>query len=256
MANPFDPNTVYNFLKEYGVLPQWIQRRPHGAPSGEYGVDTHRLTAPLPEQGGLNTLSHEMTHASQSLMAAAAAEIRDRQWKNIQVSPEEMQFLQNYSKLMVYVPGRIGQLNPRERDREQQERQQWVNALLKKDASSTPPSENYLAYRTSPVEALAFGVGNMTEENTKNHRFAAQLGRDERYSSHLDPTMATAYSILVDAFKRLPTDVREASANKQKESFESSRKNIPLDSIDRGRTVDNYANPFTPAEVKNVKSRK
>ena len=230
----FDPSSLYARLAQANLLPLWSRRYPGGNATGSYAPDTNELTA-LPTTEGtdaVNTVSHELTHASQyNLLYPALSAIAKKKQNNQTVTPEEEQFYTAGKKLMSRQPGTIGQYSKLEAHKNRESLDAIINAMYK-------GTDEFKPYRTSIGELQAFGIGNMSRagQTTKNQ------------NQHLDPTMATEFSVLIDLFDRLPAPVRKAMAEQRATSIEANKKFYP--NRDATKSFYNYSSmtedPFAP----------
>jgi len=115
-----------------------------------------------------STVVHELTHAAARQMSELYFEISDKLRRREKLNPTEEQFLDGYKKLS-FGGGRekmAAQLAP-----------EWA----KEKAN----------YRASQPELAAFGMGSTIERNA-----------DYPAPAHVDPTMATEFSIMLDLAQR------------------------------------------------------
>jgi len=129
-----------------------------------------------------NTVVHELTHAADAQLQKQYREIWEKNRDAFtRLTPLEQQFKQAYEKLL-YAPMKL--LSPKN---EQRDQRQVMAERLGKDWSKAESD-----YRSESGELAAFGMGNVID---KNRRLDAPL--------HLDPTMATEFSVLLDLASRL-----------------------------------------------------
>lgn len=109
-------------------------------------------------------LQHEMTHGAFQQLYNQVREIKNQKSK----SELEKQFLDNFDKVFTKAPQQIQALNP-----------EWA----KKNNS----------YRSRTDEAMAFGVANASNPQKA----------DWTAPSHIDPTLATQFMLLLDQAQRI-----------------------------------------------------
>lgn len=240
-GNFYDPSITYEALKNANLLPQWAQQTPaNESNSGEYIPATNSLIAP----GNLennpynkSTLSHEMTHAVQhNLLRNVASNIMAKQWKGGEVTEQEKQFVQAASKLFNESYGTVGQFDYLFSKKNLQDNENTVNALYKNKSGD----RSFDMYRTSPREAQAFGIGNMSQGGMQGSE------RSGIYNQHLDPSFATEFNILLSMYGQLPKGVRQVAEQERKASVEKQRAS-PYNSPTAGYDFENvFKDPFAP----------
>jgi len=220
----FDPSSIYNSLKQQNLLPQQSTTQSSRSNSGTYVPSRNLLFASkATDQENKNTLAHEMSHAAQrNLLLPAAKNIAKKSDKSFQ----EQQFLDAFRKLL---PSLNSGASSTERKQALKEQDKLTEALFKNKA----PKDSYNTYRTDPEELQSFGVGNMSQKGQP----ANQLS-----NLHLDPTMATEFSLLMKLYENLGIPLKE-QATKQRQL------NIDKASAKPGRYADipfstMYADPF------------
>lgn len=230
----FNPSELYARLAKTNLLPLWSRMYPSGNADGSYDPSTNELRALAPENNReeTNTLSHELTHATQyNLLYPALSAIAVKKKKSQPITPEEEQFYAAGKKLMNTQPGTVGQFSKLESDKNRNSLDTIINAMYKGTAAFKP-------YRTGIDELQAHGIGNMTSGGASA----------TTKSPHLDPTMATEFSVLMDLFDRLPTSVQKAIAEQRTTSVEANKKFYP--NRDATKSYYNYSNmtedPFAP----------
>lgn len=124
---------------------------------------------------GPSTLVHELTHAADNQIHQQYFQLKN---KRGELTPAEQQFMQAYEKLSYNSTRR----NPDE---------SLVRESLARKLDPEWAKKNR-AYRASNTELPAWGMG-----------FAVEPRRDYDQPLHLDPTMATEFSILLDMANRL-----------------------------------------------------
>lgn len=227
----FDPSVLYDTLKERNLLPDWAQELPNDGASGEYYPAVNKLVSNYPDNHlRRNTTAHEMTHAVQGqLLRAMASDIAEKQWEKKPLTPLEERYLKAAQTLFANQFGRVGQFNMRQYEADNMSLDSIINGLYKRTGD-----KRYDEYRTRPTEAQAFGVGNMSMDEPTP---ASRAG-----GAHFDPTMATDFSVLLDLYKRLPTEMKDASADKSRAMNDYNRK-LPNQPDYKFKPAD-YPNPF------------
>jgi hypothetical protein len=208
----FDPSELYQTLKSTNLLPDWAQQLPYSGATGEYWPTTNRMIANAPDNDiRRNTTAHELTHAVQDqLLKATASDIAERKWNQKDVSPQEDQYLRATSQLYGMQFGRGGQYNGLQAEQDRDSLSHMFRGLYKPPPDADP---YYNKYRTRPNEAQAFGVGDMSGHD----------GGAENLGAHLNPSMATDFSILLNMYKQLPQGVRDSSAAKSQAAITENR---------------------------------
>lgn len=206
-GNAFNPSEVYDTLRQQDVLPLW--RRTPSTATGAYVPSRNVMLAPQPTASNpitRDTAAHEMSHGVQNLMAQAARLLMERRWNREKLDPVEQQFLDTYLKTMGDLPGRVGQFDRTAYDRAQASLRRGVTAMGG-DVFGGPTTNDktYKAYRTSPEELQAWGVGVMSDPT-------GATGKITEQPRHLNPSFATEFSILMDNYKRLPAATQQAAA--------------------------------------------
>jgi hypothetical protein len=125
---------------------------------------------------GPDTVVHELTHAADDQLSSQYYDLKNKR----NLTPLEQQFLQAYEKLAY---------NSRTRDIN--EKLPRVNLADKLDPQWASKQGDY---RSTSVELPAWGMGAAVDPSS-SRRYAAPL--------HLDPTMATEFSILLDMARKL-----------------------------------------------------
>jgi hypothetical protein len=167
------------YLASRGMMPKFVQEPLTGRGKFEYIAG---FSKDLPTEGVVSldyyatpaTSVHELTHASERQIHNQAFKLRQKSFKE-KLSPLEQQFMGAYSKLMLD-PSNLA-ANPRF-ELAQRIAPEW--AAKKRD------------YRSSEKELSGFGMGSTVAPNT--HYPAPP---------HIDPTMATEFSILLDLAAKL-----------------------------------------------------
>lgn len=237
----FDPSLLYETLRTYGMLPKWSKQTIPG--SDEYGAfypEFNKMMAP-PVYSPLDkgTVSHEMTHGVQiNLLAPAAQAIAQKQREGKEkLTREEASFLDAFQKIMNTHVGTVGQYNPKDAMLREEQQKRMLTSLYKKDPKKF---DDFDKYRTSPKELQAFGIGKFTKGAQTPQEFA-------NTPLHLDSSMATEFSILMDMFNRLPESLRTQATQTQKAYIENKRVNkFPETYLNRYQFEDMLADPFKP----------
>lgn len=241
--NLFDPSSLYSRLAQANLLPLWSRRSPGGNEGGNYAQWTNEMMAPLPTEGRSEktALSHELTHATQYSFLYPALEAiakKKKEWGS-KITPEEEQFYIAGKKIMNTQPGAVSQFSKIDSDKNNERLNAAINALYKGTA-------NFKPYRTSIDELQAHGIGNMTKGGMSGDEKAKIYGNN--FSQHLDPTFATEFSVLMDLFDRLPTNVKQGIAEQRTKDVEASKKYYP--NRDATKSFYNYSSmtedPFAP----------
>lgn len=236
MANEgvfFDPSTLYNFLAAQNNLPLWVQSAPNAQVYAYYKPSMNALVArgPTDRYQWRNSVAHEMTHASLDRMAQTADLIQTNAREGKSPTPVEQRFLDAYRKIYSSPPQTVGQYRRTVEEPAAEMRARTINALAGNKFDDSLALKNY---RTLPEEALAFGVAEMTEREP--YKFAPP---------HLDPTMATEFSILRALHDQLPKNVQEQSALNWDRSIKDARakKELPPEATP-SNTFYTYPDPF------------
>ncbi len=176
---------------EYGQLVEYLSMRRQmppirfhlGTGGGVFTSPVFSRDESLPQTGVIgvspsaepSTVVHELTHAADRQIQLEYSKLLQ---KRGELTPLEKQFMQVYDKLK-YGHWARGTAGDRRTEMAQRLDPQW----------STKNAE----YRASSSELPAWGMGQMVE------------GRQDSYRPplHLNPTMATEFSILLDMAKRL-----------------------------------------------------
>lgn len=128
------------------------------------------------EQANLGTIPHELTHVADEDVYKLYYSLRNK----FNLTDAEDRFVKGFEKLVFKSPGSVTESLTADR------RRQLANLLDKDWAAKNA------GYRSAPDELAAFGVGS-TASPDKFH--APPL--------HLDPTMASEFSILLDLANRV-----------------------------------------------------
>lgn len=178
-ANSSQYGDLVEFLASRRVMPE-MKYRP--GISGEFVSGWG-----MPNRGEINlgisatpgTVVHELTHAADRQISQQYYDLA----KKRKLEPLEKQFVQTYEKL-VFSPDKS------QRDPEKYPR----TAMAERLAPEWAKKER--GYRSTPGEMVAFGMGRPVDE--------AQRYRPSNIAPpHVDPTMATEFSVLLDIAKRL-----------------------------------------------------
>jgi len=133
--------------------------RSHTPPAGRIAIHMNPTLL-----GGVNTLTHEMTHATERQLFKQYVED-----KYFGERAKKTQFTEGYEKVLQSIPQLMETLAPDWRKTER-------------------------GYRSTPTEALAHGVGNSTTPK--------DMMPPENAPPHIDSTLATQMMILLDLAKR------------------------------------------------------
>lgn len=212
LSGLFDPERLYNALKDADMLPVWQQYSPGGDTLGQYVRENNTITSPDIGNNPIRyeTMSHEMAHAvQQNLLKNMAHAIADRKYNKDTISDQENQYLKTASTFFNTHYGPMGLYNRREVEKNKESLSSLIAGLYK------GPSE-YKDYRTSPTEAQAWGVGNLSTpySDTGTNR-----------QPHLDSTMATEFDILLSMYQNLPKAVKEKAEEARRREIKPSSGN-------------------------------
>ena len=237
----FDPSRLYEALKQYNLLPKHANYSPSGGATGLFSPELNRLVAPdaalvgkdqYPRDATMATLSHEMTHAVQSnLLENTAYEIQKKKQSGQQLTDQEQQYLRAAQQIFGKQYANVGNFNS---SQYRADTAAYKN-MVKNMYSSPTGNKDYEAYRTSPDEAQAFGVGNMS--------YQSDLKRTGQ-NPHFDPSMATEFDILFSMYKNLPESLKSSAAVTKKAQIEKNRRNS--DDYYLQTAKDLFKNPFEP----------
>lgn len=178
-ANSSQYGDLVEFLASRRVMPE-MKYRP--GISGEFVSGWG-----MPNRGEINlgmsatpgTVVHELTHAADRQISQQYYDLA----KKRKLDPLEKQFVQTYEKL-VFSPDKS------QRDPEKYPR----TAMAERLAPEWAKRER--GYRSTPGEMVAFGMGRPVDE-------AQRYMPSNIAPPHVDPTMATEFSVLLDIAKRL-----------------------------------------------------
>ena len=235
----FNPSRLYEVLNQYGLLPKHANFSPAGEASGLFSPEINRLVAPDSKLSGndqllkeykLKTLSHEMTHAVQNnLLMNTAMTLQKKKQQGEKLSDQEAQYLRASEQIFADYFGNIGNYN---KSKAMGDVRQFEN-FTKKMYSDTQGNTDYQRYRTKPIEAQAFGVGNMSYQTPT---------RSSGANPHLDPSMTTEFDILLSMYQNLPESLKTSAAMAKQGQIERNRqtsKDVYLD-----LSGDMLKNPF------------
>lgn len=250
LASLFNPSQLYDALNERGLLPQWAQTRPYTSATGEYYPSTNRMIAQPLEPGNdarTNTVAHELSHAVQdNLLKSMQSYIAEKAWNlknDEQLTDQEKQYWRAANQIYNTQAGRVGQYDRRAADANLASKENLMKRLYTPDPD--PKMKPYDDYRTSMVEAQGFGVGNMS--TPRPHAFEI----NPQVNPHLDPTMATEFSILLNMYKQLPEALKQQAAMVRNSEIQRGRdKDIPIQQQGMGfedRLKPDFKDPFVEA---------
>ena len=216
--NYFDPSRLYEALKERGLLPEWTQDRDVTGDAGNmasYKPAYNRLfSANFPSR-----LGHEYVHAVQTnLLRSAAREIID---KGKEATTQEKQFLEAFKKLMSEQVGTVSQRSSSEADKNESALQRTLQELYHKRVGkpSNIEDKRYDEYRTNPKELQAWGIEAFIKD--PSHYMDQE---EAKKLSHLNPSFATEFDILLSMYEQLPKSVKESSAATRKDDIEHAKR--------------------------------
>jgi hypothetical protein len=214
--NLFDASRLYEILKQYNLLPKVTGFEPAGNSSGLFSADTNRIVAAIPSKSDASpefskqVLAHEMTHAVQSnLLRNTAYQIQQKIQKGEQVSDQERQYLRASEQIFADSFSNVGNYDSAKHRKDMKAYEKQVRSQY------TGINKDYGSYRTSPDEAQAFGVGNMSTP-------VGMMG--SQVNSHLDPSIATEFDILLTMYQKLPEALKTTSAANKLEKIQQNRK--------------------------------
>lgn len=239
MAGLFDPSNIYTQLAAVGLLPQWaaMSKSPETGDPGYYAA-LNRMFAGKDQK---DVLSHEMTHAAQSNLLEATASLLADKKKNGKLSDQESQFLESYSKLTGR-PYSAGSFDRKKQEKLAEGQKKVVDALYTSRLKDEDKNSSFNRYRKNPNELQAWGVGNMS---------VPRVGYDPTPSGlqHLDPSFATEFDILLNMYKQLPSNLKQESAQKRKDSIQWGKKwyKDQEDMLKNTTTYEDvFSDPFRP----------
>lgn len=220
----FNPSDVYEILRQQGLLPRLLDSSPDGFGSGLFSKSRNVVVAKQPNTSSFpstrekrtDTLAHELTHAAQfNLLYPALKTIQDKSKAKEKLTTQEVQFSEAMDKLMSENPS--------------------LKAMLGKMYTSEgiPANDDY---RTSIPELQAWGVGYMSRPTNPMTR------EKENINPHLNPSMASEFSILSDLYSKLPDNVKTVSSRLRQEDISKGRKKDKDDLV--RDSMDIFADPF------------
>jgi hypothetical protein len=228
MAGLFDPSEIYNALQQRGMLPRLVDANPYGQRgAGLFSEGRNIIVARDPSKASFpsiaeertDTLAHEMTHAAQfNLLKPALSTIQSKINAKEKLSKEEMQFADAMNKLMENNPS--------------------LSMLLDKMYTSSGNPQND-RYRTTIPELQAWGVGYMSRPTGPMSREQSNI------NPHLNPSMASEFSILSSLYSKLPESTKKVSTGLKQDDIQSRRKNDKEGFYKE--SVDLFADPFKPS---------
>jgi hypothetical protein len=183
-------NDLVNFLMSRQAMPKIKQEYLGPGTSGEFVYDTLGGTGTIGVNYGAepSTIVHELTHAADRQIGNLSYNLEERHRKETpffdrlmgrsSLTPEEQQLVDARKKLYFDVQKKIGDLA-------RYPRESFVNKLAPEWAKQKRD------YRASDNELIAYGMGSTIAPNTYN-----------RAPAHVDPTMATEFSIMLDLAQR------------------------------------------------------
>jgi hypothetical protein len=225
MANLFDPSSIYEMLQQRGMLPRLVDANPYGQRgAGLFSQGMNVIVARDPSKAAFpsvseertDTLAHEMTHAAQfNLLKPALSAIQSKIIAKEKLSKEETQFAEAMNKLMENNPS--------------------MASMLSKLYTSTGNKETDI-YRTKPEELQAWGTGYMSRPDSQMNREASNI------NPHLNPSMASEFSIISALYSKLPESVKKTSTRLRQEEITTKRKSDKEGMYKE--SVDLFADPF------------
>jgi hypothetical protein len=214
-SNLFDPSRLYEALRQQGLLPKVTGFTPPGKASGLFNSSINRIAAAVPTKTKImpeydtNILAHEMTHAVQNnLLRDTAGRIQKKIEQGEKVSDQERQFLRASEQIFASSFANVGYYDSSKHRKDIEDYNKQVRSQY------TGTNKDFGSYRTSPDEAQAFGVGNMTTN-------LSAMGN--QVNPHLDPSMTTEFDILLSLYQKLPESLRTSSAQAQQQQIQQNR---------------------------------
>lgn len=225
--NLFNASSLYQMLLNNRMVPQLVDANPFGMrDAGLFSKSTNVVVARDPSKAAFpsikqereDTLAHELTHAAQlNLLAPALEQIRNKVSSKEKISKEEQQFMDAMDKLM-------------------SENKSWKNLVERLYQPTLDRTDD--KYRTRPDELQAWGVGYMTKPSSRMNQEKSNI------NPHLNPSMASEFSILSDLYSRLPKSIRDIALQSRQQEINVGRKEDT-----RGLYKDSssiFSDPFAP----------
>lgn len=221
----FNPSELYEMLKQQGLLPRLIDANPYGQRgAGLFSESKNVVVARDPSKAGFpsiqenrtDTLAHELTHAAQfNLLYPALKTIQSKEIAKEKLTAQEIQFAEAMGKLMRENPS--------------------LKAMVEKLYTNTGNKEED-RYRTMLPELQAWGVGYMSRPTNPMNREKPNI------NPHLNPSMATEFSILSNLYSKLPENTKSVSSRLRQEDISGSRKNDREGFVQDSRDI--FSDPF------------
>jgi hypothetical protein len=237
----FNPSRLYDALKQYGLLPKHANYSPAGDAQGLFNSQINRVVAPDASLVGrdkyavdstMATLAHEMTHSVQSnLLLNTAMQIQYKKQRGEKLTDQEQQYLRASEQMFADQFGNVGSFDRRKFLQDTGS----YKSMTKSMYSSPKGDKDFERYRTSPNEAQAFGVGNMS--------YSSDLSRPGQ-NPHFDPSMAQEFDILLSMYQNLPESLKSSAASTKKTQIEKNREKS--DDYYLQTAKDLFKNPFEP----------
>ena len=225
----FDPSRLYNVLNDQGLLPRVAKQNSPEVGEPSYYSAFNKLFTGRNEVR--STVAHEMTHAVQSnIIQATAKYLAEKEDK----TEQEKQFLSAYQKLMVGNEGVSSYRYAENMKKLSEPYRKSVEALYGK-----PIKSDFDKYRTSPREAQAFGVGNMS---TSGQPFMG-------VQKNMDPSYTTEFDILLSMYDKLPSNIKQATTAKRKDDIRYTTNWFGKQNKDLEQNAefsDLFSDPFSP----------
>ena len=225
MANLFNPSDLYEMLNQQGLLPRLMDSSPYGqqkaglfssARNVVVARDPSTAVFPSTKEDRTDTLAHELTHAAQfNLLYPALKTIQSKEIAKEKLTPQEVQFVGAMNKLMSDNPS--------------------LKATIDKMYTSEGNRSDD-KYRTSLPELQAWGVGYMSRPTNVMNKEKANI------NPHLNPSMASEFSILSNLYSKLPENVKAVSSRLRQEEISGNRKS-DKEGLVRD-SMDIFSNPF------------
>ena len=220
----FNPSDVYEILRQQGLLPRLLDSSPDAFGAGLFSKSRNVVVAKQPatayfpstKEERTDTLAHELTHAAQfNLLYPALKTIQDKSKTKEKLTTQEVQFSEAMNKLMSENPSLKAMLG-----------KMYTSEGIKADDK----------YRTSIPELQAWGVGYMSRPTNPMSRERANI------NPHLNPSMASEFSILSDLYSKLPDNVKTVSSRLRQDDISKGLKKDKEDIV--RDSMDIFAYPF------------
>lgn len=223
----FNPSELYEMLRQQNMVPRLIDSNPYGQRNAglfsQYrnvvvARDPSKVSSPSAIYDRTDVLAHELAHAAQfNLLFPALQTIQSKQTDKEKLTTQEVQFASAMQKLLEDNPS--------------------LKSLVNKMYTKTGIKEDD-KYRTMPEELQAWGVGYMSRPTDMLNKEKPNI------NPHLNPSMATEFSILSNLYSKLPDSVKAVSSKLRQEEINKYRKNDREGMVKE--SMDIFADPFRP----------